>query len=71
MGWDSIKKYDQKYIQKFGKSIRVTSCRTRTSKYVYVELHQRMTQCIAVNFLGQLIKAVPYKVHIVLTDNGI
>lgn len=30
-----------------------------------------MTQWIGANFLTQLIKAVPYKVYIFLTDNGI
>lgn len=43
----------------------------RTSKFAYVELHQRATKMIAAEFLRQLIAAVPYVIHIVLTDNGI
>jgi transposase-like protein len=43
----------------------------RTSKFVFVELHQRATRPIAVQFLRNLIVAVPYKIHTILTDNGI
>jgi hypothetical protein len=43
----------------------------RTSKFAYVELHKRATKMIAAEFLSHLIAAVPYQVHIVLTDNGI
>lgn len=43
----------------------------RTSKFAYVELHQRATKMIAAQFLRHLIAAVPYAIHIVLTDNGI
>jgi transposase InsO family protein len=43
----------------------------RTSKFAFVELHQKVTQRVAGNFLRALIKAVPYKVHTILTDNGI
>jgi transposase-like protein len=43
----------------------------RTSKFAYVELHQRATKLIAAEFLRHLIAAVPYAIHIVLTDNGI
>src|SRR3954470_18698600 len=42
----------------------------RTSKFAFVELHEKATRRIAANFLRALIKAVPYKIHIVLTDNG-
>ena len=42
----------------------------RTSKFAYVELHERVPQRVAGDFLRALIKAVPYKVHTVLTDNG-
>ena len=41
----------------------------RTSKFAYVELHQRATKMIAAEFLRDLIAAVPYAIHIVLTDN--
>jgi transposase InsO family protein len=43
----------------------------RTSKFTFVELHQRATKMIAAEFLRQLIGAVPYIINIVLTDNGI
>ena len=43
----------------------------RTSKFAYVELHEKADRRTATNFLKALIKAVPYKIHTVLTDNGI
>jgi transposase-like protein len=43
----------------------------RTSKFAYAELHKNQTKMIAAEFLRNLIKAVPYKIHKVLTDNGI
>ena len=43
----------------------------RTSKFAFAELHPRATTPVAVGFLTALIAAVPYKVHTVLTDNGI
>jgi len=43
----------------------------RTSKFAYVELHERATRLIAKAFLERVIKAVPYKIHTILTDNGI
>ena len=42
----------------------------RTSKFAYVELHEKATTRIAADFLRALLKAVPYKVHTILTDNG-
>jgi transposase InsO family protein len=42
----------------------------RTSKFAFVELHQKATRRVAGDFLRHLIAAVPYKVHTVLTDNG-
>src|SRR5918998_2847761 len=42
----------------------------RTSKFAFVELHEKVTRRIAGDFLRHLIAAVPYKVHTVLTDNG-
>ncbi len=42
----------------------------RTSKFAFVELHEKVTQRMAGDFLRRLIAAVPYKVHTVLTDNG-
>jgi transposase-like protein len=43
----------------------------RTSKFVYVELLAKYGKMEAAQFLRNLIKIVPYKVHTVLTDNGI
>jgi transposase InsO family protein len=43
----------------------------RTSKFAFAELHQRATTRVAADFLGALTKAVPYKIHTVLSDNGI
>ncbi len=42
----------------------------RTSKFAFVELHEKATRRVAGDFLRHLIAAVPYKVHTVLTDNG-
>ncbi len=43
----------------------------RTSKFVFAELYDRATRPNAVQFLRHLIAAVPYKIHTILTDNGI
>jgi transposase InsO family protein len=43
----------------------------RTSKFAFTELHTKATTRTAADFLRALIKAVPYKIHTVLTDNGI
>jgi len=43
----------------------------RTSKFAYAELHEKATRRTASGFLKALIQAVPYKIHTVLTDNGI
>lgn len=43
----------------------------RTSKFAFAELHERMTRPVAAEFLRHLIAAVPYKIHTILTDNGI
>ena len=43
----------------------------RTSKFAFVQLHEKVTQRIAAAFLHELVAAVPYKIHTVLTDNGI
>jgi transposase InsO family protein len=42
----------------------------RTSKLAFTELHEKATRRVAADFLLHLIKAVPYKIHTVLTDNG-
>ena len=43
----------------------------RTSKFAFVRLEAKATRTTASAFLVALIKAVPYKIHTVLTDNGI
>ena len=43
----------------------------RTSKLAFTELHEKATTRVAADFLRALLKAVPYKIHTVLTDNGI
>ncbi len=42
----------------------------RTTKFAFVELHERPTRRVAGDFLRHLIAAVPCRVHTVLTDNG-
>ena len=43
----------------------------RTSKFAFTELHAKATTRTSADFLRTLIKTVPYKIHTVLTDNGI
>ena len=43
----------------------------RTCKFAYAELHQRKTKTVAAQFLQNFIDALPYKIHTILTDNGI
>src|SRR5208282_901651 len=43
----------------------------RTSKFAFVQLHARATTGVAADFLRALIEVVPYKIHTVLTDNGV
>ena len=43
----------------------------RTSKFAFTELHAKATTRTAADFLRALIEVVPYKIHTVLTDNGI
>jgi len=43
----------------------------RTSKFAYAELHPKATRMIAKDFLSNLVAAVPYTIHTILTDNGI
>lgn len=43
----------------------------RVCKFAYVELHDRMTTEIAVQFLRNMIDECPFKIHTILTDNGI
>ncbi len=41
----------------------------RTSKFAFIQLHEKATRRVAGDFLRALLAAVPYKVHTVLTDN--
>ena len=43
----------------------------RTSKFAYAELLPKYGKMEAAQFLQNLINAVPYKIHTILTDNGI
>lgn len=43
----------------------------RVSKYVYAEIHSSATSSASSQFLANLIRSVPYKIHRILTDNGI
>ena len=43
----------------------------RTSKFAFVELVERADMRAAAAFLQALIAAIPYRIHTVLTDNGI
>ncbi len=42
----------------------------RTSKFAFVELHEKATRRVAADFLRALATSIPYKIHTVLTDNG-
>ncbi len=41
----------------------------RTSKFAYAELHREAGKMVAARFLRNLIAAVPYAIHTVLTEN--
>ena len=43
----------------------------RTSKFAFVKLFDKANMAMATAFLEELIAAVPYLIHTVLTDNGI
>jgi transposase InsO family protein len=43
----------------------------RTSKYAFARLVKRATGMAARAFLDELVEAVPYQIHTILTDNGI
>jgi hypothetical protein len=43
----------------------------RTSKFAFVEPHEKATARVAADFLLHLVAALPCKIHTVLTDNGI
>ncbi|WP_346796051.1 IS481 family transposase [Halomonas sp. Bachu 37] len=43
----------------------------RTSKFVHAHLYRQMTRQIAADFLEAALAMLPYRVHTVLTDNGV
>ena len=43
----------------------------RTAKLAFAALHEKSDRPTAAHFLGDLISAVPYRIHTVLTDNGL
>jgi transposase InsO family protein len=43
----------------------------RTSKFAFARLHEKATRRVAADFLHALVEAVPYRIHTVLTDNGV
>jgi hypothetical protein len=43
----------------------------RTSKFAFVQLHGQADRPTTVLFLEALLEAVPYRLHTILTDNGI
>jgi len=43
----------------------------RTSKFAFAELHDKADRIVAAAFLDNVVAAVPYKIHTVLTDNGL
>ena len=43
----------------------------RTSKVAFAELHPRAKRVMAAEFLRRVLDKLPYKVHTVLTDNGV
>ena len=43
----------------------------RTAKFAFAQLHEAATVEVAAAFLKALVGAVPYRIHTVLTDNGV
>ena len=43
----------------------------RTSKFAFAQLHEKANRPTAVAFLEALTQAIPYRLHTILTDNGI
>ena len=43
----------------------------RTSKFAFVRLEEKAGKMAAAQFLRDLVAAVPYRIHTILTDNGI
>jgi transposase InsO family protein len=51
--------------------LRLFAAIDRTSKFVFVRLVESAGKMEAADFLRDLIKAMPYRIHTVLTDNGV
>lgn len=43
----------------------------RTSKLVFARIYRKATKLAAAGFLKSLIRTVPYRIHTILTDNGV
>ena len=43
----------------------------RVSKCAFAELHEQASRRVAADFLRRLVERVPYRIHTVLTDNGL
>jgi transposase InsO family protein len=43
----------------------------RTSKLVFARIYRNATKLAAAGFLKSLVRTVPYRIHTVLTDNGV
>jgi transposase-like protein len=74
----SFKQYDIGYfhidiceVQTAEKKAYLYVAIDRTCKFAYAELYDSPTSSAASTFLKNLIFAVPYKIHTILTDNGI
>lgn len=72
-----FKDYDIGYVHIDITEIRIESQKLymfvgicRVCKFAYVELHDRMTTENAVQFLRNMIAECPFKIHMILTDNG-
>ena len=72
-----FKKYSDGYIH-----INIAQVRTqegklflfvaidRANKFVYAKFFEKQTKLTATEFLKEVIKIIPYKIQIILTDNG-
>ncbi len=43
----------------------------RTSKLVFARIYRKATKLAASAFLKVLVRTVPYRIHTILTDNGV
>lgn len=73
-----FKKYDIGFMHIDITEVRIESKKLyifvaicRVSKFVYTEIHEAQTADIACAFLENLISACPFKIHTILTDNGV